>query len=156
MKYHILLFSLFLGLSLLSQDAELQHYQREYSMAKIPLPNDKFVSSDYNILFPDSLYSSAKITLRKVRFEGMRKSFSCQMHIEQGVYKEIKFVVKGKKRLTFLASQLSGLFPTLAFNKDIRFYCLNCAGQPMSLSIRKLGKKYELTLSQKECVKTTL
>jgi predicted DNA-binding ribbon-helix-helix protein len=125
-------------------------------MAKIPLPNDKFVSSDYNILFPDSLYSSAKITLRKVRIEGMRKSFSCQMRIEQGAYKEIKFVVKGKKRLTFLVSELSGLFPTIALSSDTRFYCLNCTKQTMSLSIRKLGRKYELTLSQNACVKTTL
>jgi hypothetical protein len=71
LKLLFITFSLLTFSSFFAQDAgyevRIRHFQRKAALDYLPLPNMEFQPTDFDIKFPDSLYSQAQIEVKKLK-----------------------------------------------------------------------------------------
>jgi hypothetical protein len=147
-----IILTIFLSLSYVhAQEQELQHYYRGLHLSTIPLPYQAFKSADYKIVFPDSLYTTAKIHLHKAKISDFKKSYTVFIRIENDIYKDIRILFRGKKRLHFLIGLLRQLYPSSNIADTPAEYCISCERQTIQLIVRDLGLGYEVQLKQSDC-----
>jgi len=145
------IFLILLSSGLWAQEQELQHYYRGLSIATIPLPYQEFNSAVYKIVIPDSLYTTAKIHLHKAKIANFKKGFTVFIRVENGLYKDVRILFRGKKRLQFIVGLLRQLYPSSNIADTPADYCISCERQAMQLVLRKLGGGYEVQLKQSDC-----
>jgi hypothetical protein len=97
-----LLFSLFLSYG----QSQLQHYERKASFDHIYLPFEKFSSSDYKIVYDDSVYDAAKITIKKGKINGVKK-INLKFTVSDKVYSMIELTTKSSKKFELLKIMLA-------------------------------------------------
>ena len=93
----VLLFIFFAPFLSISQEIGINHFERKINLSEIFLPSEEFSSEPYQISFPDSLYSYAKIELKKVILPNTKVSINFKAKDDHYTETKIK-VKKGKKR----------------------------------------------------------
>lgn len=131
-----------------AQENELQHYYRGLSIATIPQPYQAFNPLDYKIVFPDSLYITAKIHLHKAKIGSSKKPYTVFIRIENKTYKEVRILFRGKKRLEFLIGFLRQMYPEAEISSEPAQYSIKHNAHAIRLTLRKLGSGYEVLLEQ--------
>lgn len=96
-KITTLLFVFFSLLASAQQEASIQHYQRAWAADTIHLPCEKWDTKDLLINVPDSLYKSGSITVKKMRYNGV-KGFGYNVEIKNGKVYKVVISGKGKER----------------------------------------------------------
>jgi hypothetical protein len=133
-----------------AQEQELQHYYRGLSIETIPQPYQAFNPLDYKIVFPDSLYTTAKIHLHKAKIGSLKKQYTVFMRIENKMYKEVRILFRGKKRLELLLGLLRQMYPETEILPIPTKYSLKYNKHSIRLTVRRLGRGYEVLLEQSE------
>lgn len=100
-KIATLLLIFFSLLASAQQEASIQHYQRTWDTDTIHMPCEKWGLKGLNITIPDSLYSSGNITVKKMRYQGV-KGFGYSVEIKNGKVSKVLITAKGRKKVDIL------------------------------------------------------
>lgn len=122
-----------------SQQNEIRHFQRKCVLKILPLPNQKFVSSEFKIFIPDSLYNRASIGIKKARLADKKNSFLFKALIENGVYKEVELIVQGQKHFNRLLNEIEKIIPDIALRKIPFKDCLKYADSDLEIRMSRAG-----------------
>lgn len=135
-----------------AQNMELQHYQRSIDIKELHLPGQIFVPSDYGIFFPDSLYQTASLTIRKVKHRDFNKSFTMFAYVKNGEYQAVRLLVKNKKTLNALIKEINQRFPESGVRNEANVsFCLTNSERQIMLNINQLGSRKELHFILQKC-----
>ncbi len=99
------------------QSASIRHYQRSWSTDSIHLPCEKWELKGLNINVPDSLYDSGTITVKKMKYQGI-KGFGYSVEIKDGRANKVVVTCKGKKQLDRLLTLDTYLYQVYSNDKD--------------------------------------
>jgi hypothetical protein len=82
-----------------SQESQIKHYQRKCELPSLLLPCSNYNSKSYSISFPDSLYTSGKIDIKKLAI-GEYKT-GAEFYFSKNKYTKIVYIIKKSKLKTF-------------------------------------------------------
>lgn len=151
MKYIIFLY-LFLqlfSLSLFSQN-EVKHYQRKAVIDSIILPYQAYNSDPFDIKFDDTLYSKAKITIKKADLLGINR-VSLIIIVEENMFTVNSMKVKGRRKFRALKNAIFSKLNISIDNFDPGEYCFDIDGKIIKLRYQDLGRSKVLSLIKSEC-----
>lgn len=131
-----------------AQENELQHYYRGLSITTIPQPYQAFNPLNYKIIFPDSLYTTAKIHLHKAKIGSSKKPYTVFIRMENKMYKEVRILFRGKKRLEFLIGLLRQMYPETEISTIPAQYVIESSQKAIRITVSKLGRGYEVSFTQ--------
>ena len=145
MKKIILTATFLFSICLAFSQGLLKHYERKASFDHIFLPFETFNSSDYRIVYHDSVYNAADITIKKAKIKEVKK-IGLKLSVSQHTYNSVELTTKSFKRFeqlkTILADAMSctpdkfGANPYVDKTKNIR------------VVIKRAGRRNTLVLSQ--------
>ncbi|MDA8930034.1 hypothetical protein N9J07_01475 [Bacteroidia bacterium] len=95
-KIYTVLFVLFSISGFAQNEASISHYQRSWATDSIHLPCEKWKLKDLDIHIPDSLYNSGVVSIKKMRYQGV-KGFAYNVTISEGLVSAVVLSTKGKK-----------------------------------------------------------
>lgn len=117
-KFVAFLFLIFISsVSLAQQGVSIRHYQRNWATDSIHIPCEKWDTKDLLINVPDSLYDSGSITVKKLKYKGV-KGFGYSVEIKDGRTSKVVISCKGKKQIEMLLSLDSYLFDVYGNDKN--------------------------------------
>lgn len=87
----ILIFFCFAGYS---QEAQIKHYQRNCTFSSLLLPCSSYNSNLFSISFPDSLYSSGDITIKKLKVSNYK--VRAKFYFSKEKYYKVIYLIKKK------------------------------------------------------------
>lgn len=144
----IILFPLFVGVNITAQ--EVKHYQKKIELNQILLPYEKYNSDLFDIVFEDSLYSNANITVKKGKIKSIKKA-SCLIIVENNMYTVNSIQVKGKKKFELLKKNIGSILGSDISDISPGDYCHEVNGNNIKLRYQDMGRKKVLTLIKSEC-----
>jgi hypothetical protein len=122
-----------------SQENEIRHFQRNCVLKILPLPNQKFVSSEFKIFIPDSLYNKASIGIKNAKLADKKTSFLFKALVENGVYKEVELIVQGQKHVNRLLNEIEKIIPNIAL-REIPFKdCVKYVDSDIEIRMSRVG-----------------
>jgi hypothetical protein len=101
MKYITAILAIFFFTNTCNAQNLLKHYERNASFTGIILPLEKFNSSNYKIVYADSVYDVANITIKKADI-GVIKNVRLVLDTKDKVYVSIECTTKSKKKYNLL------------------------------------------------------
>lgn len=143
-------FILFVIFQLFGQTRELRHYQRNAQLKEVIIPSISFSADAFGILFPDSLYDVATITLRKVRIIDSKLKFAAQLKSEEKTFSQIQYFFKNIKQLRGFLDRLNAILGakiTTETDKECLFY----NSKNVLITISKKRRQYAVFMILKDC-----
>jgi hypothetical protein len=144
MKYIIIALAFMCSINNAQSQSLLKHYERNVEFSSIMLPNDAFKSTDFKIIYPDSIYDTADIIIKKAVFENLKK-ISLVLKTKDKIYTSIQLGTKSKKRFTLLKEMVAKKLACTVVQLESGTY----VDEAINISIKKLGRHKIILLSQK-------
>lgn len=130
-----------------SQEVRLEHYQRTKSFDGLPLPTDEYKSSEFGIIFPDSLYNAANIRIKKANFKGYKSSFQMILSVEEKNFTQIRIFAKGKRKIDIVFKLIETACSDCKVQRATGTQTLTYKQAQIKLTVSKIAGKYEFLLS---------
>jgi hypothetical protein len=126
----------------------LQHYERKATFDHIYLPFEKFISSDYRIVYHDSIYNTASITIKKGTISGVKK-IRLKITVNEYIYSSIELSTKSTKKFELLKTMLAASLSCTSDKFETSKPYLDKV-KKIKVVIRKLGSRKLILISQIE------
>ena len=150
MNYFILCCAILASMVGLGQTRELKHYQRFVEFDKLIIPQVEFVPSKFNIVFPDSLYDVASLSLKKVKLKDSGLQVGALLKAEKGRFIEVVYQIKNIRLLQVLVRSLNNLSACeIVYNKNAQCFCSE--NQKFSVQIVKFRRRFLVKIESKPC-----
>ena len=92
----VLLFLLYIVVSVFSQDVGISHYQRKLITPTIIVPGDEYKSEYFLIFFPDSIYDNGVIKVKKIKIDNIGITVKGNFNFAENHYTRSTYYVKNK------------------------------------------------------------
>ena len=145
MKYVMLFVALVLFIKINQAQGTLKHYERKAQFSCIMLPNQAFKSSDFKFIYPDSIYNTAEIQIKKARFENLKR-IKVVIKTKDKTYSSIQLSTKSNKRFELLKEMLAKQLGCSTDEMERGTY----QNKYFSIAKRKLKRNKILLLTQKK------
>jgi hypothetical protein len=112
-----------------SQDSRIIHYQRNCSINTLVLPTDAYNSNLFTIDYPDSIYNSGVLSIKKLRIRNIKAL--AEFNFTNNIYTHVSYTLNKKNK--------DKLMKLIAYNSNV-----------YSLDINRRGLKYTISLKVKD------
>ena len=145
MKFIIIAIALMCSIKGAQSQNVLKHYVRKAQFLSIMLPNDAFKSSEFRIIYPDSIYKAADIIIKSAGFENLKK-INLVLKTKDKVYTSIQLSTKSNKRFNLLKGMVAKKLACLVDKVEDG----TCVHENVNVSIKKQGRNKMIILTKKK------